>query len=130
MIQGILQSLIATIIVTLVQWLYNKYKNNKHKLNELPFLKKYFIYAITFQIISLISEIIAIFLYYDNKVIFWCVHIVSSICAGQSIIRWYCLYKFAQSLDNILNKTEKSFENIEKNFQEICDKIPKKSTNK
>lgn len=128
MIQGILQSLIASVIIILIQWLYNKYKNNKHKLNEIPFLKKYFIHSLIFQIVSIIGENIAIILYgNDYQIAFWCVHIVASICAGQSIAMWYNLYKFAKSLDDILEKMEKSFE---KSSEEMPNKVPKESTNK
>ena len=128
MIQGILQSLIASVIIILIQWLYNKYKNNKHKLNEIPFLKKYFIHSLIFQIVSIIGENIAIILYCnDYQIAFWCVHMVASICAGQSIAMWYNLYKFAKSLDDILEKMEKSFE---KSSEEMSNKVPKESTNK
>lgn len=103
MLSGIIQSIIASIIILIVQWIYKKYKENKSKSKKNNFVRNTAIISITLQFLTILGACLSIYFFHVNKSGAFSICLTASlICFEQAVINTYALYLVAKHLEESL----------------------------
>lgn len=100
MLSGIIQSIIASVIILIVQWIYKKYKENKSKSKKNNFVRNTAIISITLQFLTILAACLSIYFFHVNKPGAFCICFTASlICFEQAVLNTYALYLVAKDLE-------------------------------